>query len=175
MWGGWEVAVYGCLAWPTLFSSDGMWGGWAGCRGLICRVDTPPGPLHFDPGWGKRVGQSVSNVKCEHWYWGERGIFEKIKLSNVGSNSVAALGIFVLHFCDFQNCQSRACLCLPAWTYKYTAKTVYRKFETNNPKNETARPQSNSYIHVTVRDLNIPTIGLPILLQENRGADRGNI
>jgi hypothetical protein len=32
-----------------------------------------------------------------------------------------------------------------------------------------------SYIHVSVSDLNIPTIGLPILLQENRWTDRGNI
>jgi hypothetical protein len=28
--------------------------------------------------------------------------------------------------------------------------------------------QLNSYIHVSVTDLYIPTIGLPILLQENR-------
>jgi hypothetical protein len=34
---------------------------------------------------------------------------------------------------------------------------------------------SNSYIHVSVSDLNIPTIGLPILLQENSWIDRGNI
>jgi hypothetical protein len=33
----------------------------------------------------------------------------------------------------------------------------------------------NSYIHVSVRDLNIPSTGLPILLQENRWVDRGNI
>ncbi len=33
----------------------------------------------------------------------------------------------------------------------------------------------NSYIHVSVIDLHIPTIGLPILLQENRWTDRGNI
>ncbi len=33
----------------------------------------------------------------------------------------------------------------------------------------------NSYIHVFVRDLFIPTIGLPILLQENRWTDRWNI
>jgi hypothetical protein len=48
----------------------------------------------------------------------------------------------------------------------WTAKTQYRKFETNIP---------NSYIHVSVRDLYIPLIGLPILLQENRWADLGNI
>jgi len=33
----------------------------------------------------------------------------------------------------------------------------------------------NSYIHVSVRDLYIPTIGLlPILLQENKWIDHGN-
>ncbi len=38
---------------------------------------------------------------------------------------------------------------------------------------ETHRP--NSCIHVSVGDLYIPTIGLPILHQENRWTDRGNI
>ncbi len=33
----------------------------------------------------------------------------------------------------------------------------------------------NSYIHVFVSDLYIPLIGLPILLQENRWAERGHI
>jgi hypothetical protein len=33
----------------------------------------------------------------------------------------------------------------------------------------------NSYIYVSVGDLYIPTMGLPILLQENRWTDRGNI
>jgi hypothetical protein len=33
----------------------------------------------------------------------------------------------------------------------------------------------NSNIHVSVRDLYIYLIGLPILLQENRCAERGNI
>jgi hypothetical protein len=32
-----------------------------------------------------------------------------------------------------------------------------------------------SYIHVSVSDLYIPTIGLPILLQENRWTDNLNI
>jgi hypothetical protein len=36
-------------------------------------------------------------------------------------------------------------------------------------------PNSNYYIHVTVTDLYIPTFGLPIMLQENRWTDRGNI
>jgi hypothetical protein len=33
----------------------------------------------------------------------------------------------------------------------------------------------NSYIHVSVSVLNIPTIRRPFLLQENRWTDRGNI
>jgi hypothetical protein len=33
----------------------------------------------------------------------------------------------------------------------------------------------NSYIHVSVRDLYITEIVLPILLQKNRWTDRGNI
>jgi hypothetical protein len=33
----------------------------------------------------------------------------------------------------------------------------------------------NSYNHVSVSDLYIPLIGLPILLQENRWAERGNV
>ncbi len=33
----------------------------------------------------------------------------------------------------------------------------------------------NSYIHVSMSDLYIPLIGLTILLQENRWAERGNI
>jgi hypothetical protein len=33
----------------------------------------------------------------------------------------------------------------------------------------------NSYTHISVRDLNIPRIGLPILLQENIWTDPGNI
>jgi hypothetical protein len=57
--------------------------------------------------------------------------------------------------------------------YKYTyhtAKTAYQKFEIYIPRNETARPQSH-FLHscyVSVSDLYIPTIGQPILLQENR-------
>jgi hypothetical protein len=58
-----------------------------------------------------------------------------------------------------------------------TAKTQYRKFETNIPRKGTAHLQSNSNIHVSVSDLNIPLSGLPILLQENtsRWTERGNI
>jgi hypothetical protein len=95
---------------------------------------------------------------------GERGIFEKIKSSNVGSNIVAAL-VFLHHSLISKIASldtASACLLKPI----NTAKTVYRKFETNIPKNKSARPFS--YIHCSVNDLYIPTIGLPILLQENR-------
>ncbi len=44
-----------------------------------------------------------------------------------------------------------------------TAKTLHRKCETTIPRNETARPRSQSYIHVSVSDLYIPMIRLPIL------------
>ncbi len=33
----------------------------------------------------------------------------------------------------------------------------------------------NSYVHVFVSDLYIPTVGLPIVLQEIRWTDRGNM
>jgi hypothetical protein len=33
----------------------------------------------------------------------------------------------------------------------------------------------NTYIHASVGDFYIPTIGLPILLQENKWTNRGNI
>ncbi len=49
-----------------------------------------------------------------------------------------------------------------------TAKRQQRKFETNIPRKGIARGLSPSlHIHVSVSDLFIPTIGLPILLQEN--------
>jgi hypothetical protein len=63
----------------------------------------------------------------------------------------------------------------PIMYHARTARTVYRKFEINIPGNETARPQSHSYIHVSVSVLYILTIGLPILLQENMWTDSGNI
>jgi hypothetical protein len=43
------------------------------------------------------------------------------------------------------------------------------------PEKELRSLSPNSYINVSVSDLYIPTIGLPILLQENRWTDRGNI
>ncbi len=53
-----------------------------------------------------------------------------------------------------------------------TAKTQHRKFEQMFPGQELRGYSPNSYIHVSVSDLYIPLIGLPVLLQENRWADR---
>ncbi len=57
----------------------------------------------------------------------------------------------------------------------YTAKTLYRKFEINIPEMKLRNLVPNSYIHVSMSDSYIPTIGMPILLQENRWTDPGNI
>jgi hypothetical protein len=45
----------------------------------------------------------------------------------------------------------------------------------NIPKIRNIFSEKDSYIHVSVCDLCIPTIGLHILLQENRWTDRGNV
>ncbi len=50
----------------------------------------------------------------------------------------------------------------------YTGKKQYQKKELRDHS-------LNSYIHVSVNDFYIPTIGLHILQQENRWTDRGNI
>ncbi len=65
----------------------------------------------------------------------------------MGSNIVAALGICALHSLISKLLIST--LPPPAWTYKYSAKTVYRKFETYIPRNESAPPQSQ-FIHSCV-------------------------
>ncbi len=58
----------------------------------------------------------------------------------------------------------------------YTAKIQYRKLGINVPRKGNVRPLlSQFHIHVHVSDLYIPTIGLPILLQENMWTDPGNI
>jgi hypothetical protein len=55
-------------------------------------------------------------------------------------------------------------------------KDIVWKMETNIPRNETFRGLvPNSYIHISVSDLYIPKVGLPILLQPNRLTDPGNI
>jgi hypothetical protein len=62
----------------------------------------------------------------------------------------------------------------------HTRSHALRRHNTENskqmfPEKELRGHSSNSYIHVSVGDLYIPTIGLPILLQENRWIDRRNI
>jgi hypothetical protein len=54
----------------------------------------------------------------------------------------------------------------------YTAKKQYRKLETNIPEKELRGHIPNFHIHASVSDLYIPTIDLPILLQENMWTDR---
>ncbi len=43
------------------------------------------------------------------------------------------------------------------------------------PEKELCGHSPNSYIHVSMSDLYIPLIGLPILLQENTWTKRGNM
>jgi hypothetical protein len=57
----------------------------------------------------------------------------------------------------------------------HTAKTVYRNSKKIFPEMKLCGLGTNSYIHVSVSDLYIPTIDLPILLQENRRTNRRNI
>jgi hypothetical protein len=74
----------------------------------------------------------------------------------------------------------RLCCNIPAVYVEYKAcQTISRlhcqdsipKILTNIDRIETARFSHNSYIH----DLYIPTVVLPIVLQENRWTNRGNI
>jgi hypothetical protein len=59
---------------------------------------------------------------------------------------------------------------------RHTAKTQHRKFETNISRKGIARPHSsNFHIYASVSDFFIPTIDLPILLQENMWTYPGNI
>jgi hypothetical protein len=53
--------------------------------------------------------------------------------------------------------------------------TLYRKSDLCIPRYETVRPAPNSYIHLSVSDLYIFRIGLPIWLQQNRQTNPGNI
>jgi len=58
--------------------------------------------------------------------------------------------------------------------------TALQRHNTENskqifPKIELCGLSPNFHIHVSVSDINIPIIGLPIFLQENMLADPGNI
>jgi hypothetical protein len=66
--------------------------------------------------------------------------------------------------------------CLLTLTYQiWTAKIQYRKLEKNIPRNGMRGISPNFHIHVSVSDLYIPRIGLPVLLQENMWTDFGNL
>jgi hypothetical protein len=62
----------------------------------------------------------------------------------------------------------------PPRTYVTTLQTQFRKLETNIARKGIARPQSEFHIRVSVSDLYIPMIGLPILLQEICGPQVGS-
>ena len=91
--------------------------------------------------------------------------------------SCATLMSFNLMIID--NSIAGKCICIMQVKtfFIYTAKIMYGKFEKNIPRKETARPQSLclQYIHISVSDLYITTIGLPIWLQKSRWTDPGNI
>jgi hypothetical protein len=53
--------------------------------------------------------------------------------------------------------------------------TLQRKFDLSIPRKELRGLSPNFYIHVSLSDLFIPTIGPPIFLQQNRQTDCGNI
>ncbi len=59
-------------------------------------------------------------------------------------------------------------------TVLFLLKAQYRKFETYIPIKGIARHSPNFAIHVSVSDLYITRIGLPILLQENVWTDPRN-
>jgi hypothetical protein len=59
-------------------------------------------------------------------------------------------------------------------------KRALQRYYTENskhifPEKELRGHSHNSYIHISVCDLYIPTTGQPILLQENRWTNRGNM
>jgi hypothetical protein len=56
-----------------------------------------------------------------------------------------------------------------------TAKTLSKNTKRIFPEMKLRGLVPNSHIHVLVSDSYILTIGLPILLQENRWIDRGNL
>jgi hypothetical protein len=58
-------------------------------------------------------------------------------------------------------------------SYAFYVYTLYRKSNLCIPRNETAWPIVP--IHVSVSDLYIPCISLPIWLQQNRQTNPGNI
>ncbi len=57
----------------------------------------------------------------------------------------------------------------------YPLPTLYWKSDLFIPRNETVQPVTNSYIHVSVSDLYISRIILPICLHQNRQTDPRNI
>jgi hypothetical protein len=63
---------------------------------------------------------------------------------------------------------------MPKLQLPRTAKKQQRKFEKIFPEKELRGHIPNFHIHVSASDLYMPTVDLPILLQENMWADAGN-
>jgi hypothetical protein len=59
--------------------------------------------------------------------------------------------------------------CMEKTLILYTAKAVYHKFEQINLEIKLRGLSSDSYIYVSVSDLYIPTISLPILASSTAG------
>ncbi len=89
---------------------------------------------------------------------------------------ISGLLIRYAYSCDNFKQERQETISLASHQTSIMAKTQYWKLETNIPIKGNARPQSQFlYIHVSVSDLYMPTIGLPILPQENRWTDPRNI
>jgi hypothetical protein len=83
----------------------------------------------------------------------------------------------LVHRCPVVEHLPRGGICSKTKCKKQTFNPTLQRHntETNIPRKGIARPQSQFHIHVSVSDLYIPTIGLPILLQKNMWTDPGNI
>jgi hypothetical protein len=95
-------------------------------------------------------------------------------------NNCISEAITVRHiFCEFPNLVKEitvsAVLQKSSPEKRTSLLRVYGKFEQIFPEMKLHCLSPNSYIHVSVSDLYISKIGLPILLQENRWTDTGNI
>ena len=73
---------------------------------------------------------------------------------------------YVLHLLNFSH--------ISLLVDSYTAKTQYQKFETSIPNKEIVLCQSQFPHSCVCQRFIIPTIGLPILLLENKWTDPGN-
>jgi hypothetical protein len=73
-----------------------------------------------------------------------------------------------VHYCDFSDSARGELGCALQRQNTENSKHIF-------PEKKLRGHSPNSYIHVSVSDLYIPLIGLPMLLQEIRWTERGNI